>query len=130
MSKTRDLSQFITSINKKEEKVGPTKIVRYDNRGKPDTDKKTKLSDTHACAVEITSGQNIFYKIKAKRGGELYNPENAGMLYSLEVTDRISNKPMFEFKEVSQRTFEYYLNFLEKRQESLIKIAEREAYNG
>ena len=103
-----------------------SKSVKYNINGKSDEKAKKKFSDLESCAVEITSGRNKIYKIKAKRGGQFFNPLKAGQTYGLMLEDRTSNELMFQFREVNKKAFDHYVPFSAKRPDRLILSAERE----
>lgn len=125
----KELLDSITSVKTTNANVSPV-VIKYDSSGKNDKDKKNKISDEDACALSISAGKNKIFKIKRKRGGQLFNPLNVGMLYSLSTIDRLTNEPMFTFQEVSEKAFNIYIEFLNARHESLLLLAERELIHG
>ncbi len=103
-----------------------TKIIRYNQNGKSDLDRKKKFNDKETCAVQIISGQNKIFKVKAKRGGSLFNPFKTSPTYNLDIPDKTSNNLMFQLKEVNSKAFESYINFLTSGYDSHLFMAERE----
>ncbi len=127
MIREKELLNSITRVKDNTENADfVVAVVRYDTEGKNDKAKKKKLTDQEACALQLTAGKNKIYKIKAKRGNELFNPQRIGMLYSLDMMDRITNDAMFKFKEVTEKAFQNYVSFLQTKQESLLNMAERD----
>lgn len=130
MIKDQELLGSITKIRDTQKNTIPVVTVRYDVDGKNDKNKKTKFADENACALEMTSGRETVYKVKANKIGELFNPNKVGMLYNLQMLDRITNNPSFKFKEISPQGFEAYVAFLQTKKENLLSIAERNVRHG
>lgn len=117
-------SEAITEIskpkdNRKSLSTKP-KHLRYDKFAK-----ETKDS-IFVTAVEITSGNNVIFKVKSSRNGKLYNPIEENNTYGLDKLQRDSKDLMFKLVEVNEKCFKNYLQFLKTRNNSYLTIAERE----
>lgn len=118
-----DLLSAITNPKGKPQDVeAQKKISRFNYSGKVI---KT-LSDTETAAIKTTVGKQEIYKIKAKRGGKLYNPLTHGEK-GLVTVDKVNNDLMFQFKEVNEKAFNSYVKFLQSGYDSFLLAAEREA---
>jgi hypothetical protein len=130
MIRDKELLGSITSIRDTKKDINPIATVRYDTDGKSDKNKKNKFTEDGSCALEITSGRDRVYKVKANKIGELFNPLKIGMIYNLQMLDRITNNPSFRFKEISENGFGAYIAFLQTKKENLLSVAEREVRHG
>jgi hypothetical protein len=103
------------------------KQINYNANGESDIKRKNKFTDSETCALEITVGRQKIYKVKSKRGGAFFNPLRVSFDYGLDKVDKVKNQPMFKFREVNEVAFKNYVRFLDKRHDTLLKTAEREA---
>jgi hypothetical protein len=96
---------------------------RYDDKGKLDN----TLDDTKACALSFQTPSGPVYKLKARRGGHLYNPlDKQGRLdFGLDKKDRTTGDLTFQYKPVSEKAFNNYLEFLRTGYDSFLINAER-----
>ena len=81
-------------------------------------------TDTYAKA--IAGNERIKFFVKRGRHGRLYNPIG---LYSEGTANkqlRHAGKPEWEFKETTERTFDFYINFLKTKNSAWLSNAERE----
>lgn len=81
-------------------------------------------SDSTAYAKQIDSNGEMLYYVKQNRYGSLYNPQ--GMYSERNQTKMNRYGAKWSFKEVTQKTFEQYLKFLETKNEAWLSNAERE----
>lgn len=95
--------------------------VRYDIYGKSDEDKKKKLTDADAAAIAVKIGNSVTYKVKGSKSGKLYDPANNG-----PIAAEVGGTKKFKFFEVTNRSFDTYLQFLRTGHNNLLKKAERE----
>lgn len=121
-----DMEAAITRPKTGDAPVAVNSVVRYNVKGESDENRKTKFSDEQSCATKISVGKNFIYKIKTKRGGKLFNPLQAGYGYGLDIPDKTSNRQMFQYREVTGRSFENYIKFLTTKYDSYLLAAERE----
>lgn len=85
-----------------------------------------KISEDNAAAIAIkTTNNTLVYKVKIDRRNKLYNPLNDDSTYGLTKVDKTTKNIMFKFRQVSSECFDYYINFLKKKQESFLTQAQR-----
>jgi hypothetical protein len=97
-------------------------ILKYDRNGKG----LDKLDNSKLCAESIVNGNISIFKIKAKRGGQFYNPLKDNSNYGLDKKDKVTKDDMFKLREVKETAFKNYVQFLKTKQDSFLFIAERE----
>lgn len=130
MIHNNELLNSITRVRDTQKNNIPIVTIKYDSNGVSDKNKKAKFSEDNSCALEISSGREKKYKVKARKNGELFNPLKVGMLYNLDMLDRITNEPAFKFKEINEHGFNAYVAFLETKKENFLYIAERDVRHG
>ena len=81
-------------------------------------------SDSTAYAKQIENEGKKLYYVKQNRYGSLYNPQ--GMYSERNQAKMNRYGAQWSFKEVTQKTFDQYLKFLETKNEAWLSNAERE----
>jgi hypothetical protein len=123
-----DIMASITNPRGGEKKPIVFKTVCYNDKGENDEKRKKKFSYEEACIVINFIGERVSsYRLKFKRGGQLYNPLKEGGSYGLKAVDKTTGEPMFKLREVNEKAFTNYLKFLQTRYDSHLLAAEREA---
>jgi hypothetical protein len=102
-------------IDKKQPVDKTEETIRYKTNGSVNS----VDSNDDTVAIKIVLPKNSLYKIKCRKSLELYNPLQEGGSYKL-------SSESFQFKEVNEKCFTNYLQFLKTKQENLFKIAQRE----
>lgn len=92
--------------------------IYYSKLGKPNND---GLDDNNAAALTIQNLKKILYKIKTDKMGRLYDPRKD----KLSESDGLSGNPKFKMRQVTKESFDVYINFLLKPNDSLLALAER-----
>ena len=103
------------------QKTSVINTLYYNEKGKA----FGELPDNQTAALIVANGINHTYKIKAKRGGNLYDPRKKDLRYGLDKKDKTSNSTMFKYKTVTKECFNYYIDFLHGNHDSLLILAER-----
>lgn len=81
-------------------------------------------SSSKAYAKQVNIDGQIIYYIKQDRYGSLYNPQG---LYSERNQTKLTRYGVkWSFKEVTKKTFDNYLKFLETKNKAWLANAERE----
>lgn len=96
--------------------------TRYNIKGLTDI----KVNDNDATAIDIRTGRDVVYKVKIANNGKVFNPNNISGSYGLDRNEKPSGSPMFKFREVTERCFTAYLQFLKTNNDSYLSICERE----
>jgi hypothetical protein len=122
----KELNEAMVSIKPSHavKKVGQT--IRYNPNGQSDFAFDIKFDDTETAAVELVGTTGTLYRVKAERGGKLYNPLKQANAYNLSIQDRTTKDLRFQLKAVSEKAFKHYVRYLAERHESLLLAAERE----
>lgn len=105
-----DIAKAITKLNNKNDNEFTT--IMYGRNGKIVTEKDK------ACAIEISGGNRFIFKVMVDEDGRLFNPQK-------KRTNKKITKELLNFRQVNSVCFHNYLEFLTKKFESLLNIAER-----
>ena len=119
-----ELAGAITQPKKEDTKKKQLEsVVHYNSKGQSDQKLKKPFTEDQSVAISIPATTGTTYKVRAKRGGQLYNPFEDG---SFEQRDRTTNEIRFRFKTVSEKSFEHYITFLKTKNQSSFIKAHRE----
>ncbi len=120
-----ELAKSITRPKKVDNTKNPKveTVVHYNSKGQNDLKLKKQFNEDSSVAISIPATNGVTYKVRAKRGGQLYNPFEDG---SLEQRDRTTNEIRFRFKTVSENAFNHYITFLKSNNQSSYIKAQRE----
>lgn len=79
--------------------------------------------DTAICKDILTNDKHV-YSIKVNKRGSLLNPYD---MYEEDRHNRVSEgRKNWEFRKVSKKSFDYYVEFLKTKNQSWLRNAERE----
>tara|TARA_R110002020_G_scaffold162955_3_gene348897 strand:+ start:3561 stop:3950 length:390 start_codon:yes stop_codon:yes gene_type:complete len=81
-------------------------------------------SSAYAKTVRV-NGRAIYY-VKQNKYGKLYNPNGMYSEGSESKQLRHAGRPNWVFRDVDKKVFDYYLKFLETKNEAWLNNAERE----
>ena len=79
-----------------------------------------------AYAIRINSGSRIRHYVKRGKYGKLFNPIGMYSEGTERKQHRHAGKPAWEFKETSEKIFNYYIKFLRSKNAAWLNNAERE----
>ncbi len=124
MLNKNDLANAITQPKKVEKSARKIEtVVHYNTKGQSDDKLKKQFTEDQSAAISIPATTGVTYKVRAKRGGQLYNPYSDG---SLEQRDRTTNEIRYRLKTVTPKAFEHYITFLKTNNQSSLVKAQRE----
>jgi len=119
--------QSAITVIKKTNQSPVAQTIRFNSNGESDENKKKKFLDQDAVAVQVATDYGPTYKIKCSWQGKLYNPKmEKAHQYTLQGRDRTTGRLQFDYKPVTQKSFEYYIKFLQTQNDTLFVSAERE----
>jgi len=117
-----ELNQSLASPSKTEQKTEESQdktTIAY-TLGLQEVDE----ADSTAYAKQTENKGKRLYYVKQNRYGSLYNPQGMYSERNQAKMNRYGAK--WSFKEVTQKTFDQYLKFLETKNEAWLSNAERE----
>lgn len=137
----KDTQDYLAPARKKQPEISkthtvqfkPITLVGYTYGGHPTEECPTCLPDDSNCLAikaigESERGIAEKYYVKGDDNGNLYDPWN--LLSEQHTTfDRLKGKNIWTFKEVKNRAFEFYKQFLRTRNQLFKRYAEREVDN-
>lgn len=118
----KDILDSITRPISKEKisDASPVSNARYNKKGEIDN----KLNDTETVAIkQVLRNKNTSCKVKCRRGGRFFNPLES---FDIKQKDKTTNENMFKFRDVSEKSFNNYVKFLQTGYDSLLVQSERE----
>jgi len=83
-------------------------------------------SDSSAYAKSVNNNGKTIYYVKQNKYGRLYNPSGMYSEGNESKQLRHAGRPNWVFRDVEKKVFDYYLKFLETKNEAWLNNAERE----
>ena len=84
------------------------------------------FDNTEACAIKDVKGSITKYYVKRGKHGELFNPIGMYAEDSSKKKMRHAGKPLWNFKQTTEKVFRYYTMFLQTRNLAHLRNADRE----
>ena len=83
-------------------------------------------NDSSAYAKSVNNNGKTIYYVKQNKYGRIYNPSRMYSEGNESKQLRHAGRPNWVFRDVEKKVFDYYLKFLETKNEAWLNNAERE----
>lgn len=77
------------------------------------------------CGEIVKTGVKKIYRVMCTKQLKLFNPLNISSSYNLNAKDKKTGNSLFKLREVNEDVFNFYIKFLQTRQDSFLTTAER-----